>query len=208
MQRLVADLLTLSTLERLPDEGNEECLDVHDMLEALVDEARTLSAERHAISLHLDGPQYLRAVAVEIESAVRNLLTNAIRYTPDGGTIDVTWMLRDDEGWIRVRDTGIGIGVEHLPRIAERFYRVDRGRSRATGGTGLGLAITKRIVMRHQGRLQIDSVAGAGSTFTLRLPAARLAASRPTSGSHAALAAAEAAAPADVSQQGQEDPPA
>src|SRR5690606_35457863 len=116
----------------------------------------------------------VRGIAAELESAVRNLLTNAVRYTPDGGSISIAWLQRDDEGWLSVRDTGIGIAPDHLPRLAERFYRVDRGRSRATGGTGLGLAITRRIMLRHEGTLHIDSEPGKGSTFTLRLPAARL----------------------------------
>ncbi|ODT33558.1 MAG: hypothetical protein ABS55_13080 [Lautropia sp. SCN 70-15] len=114
-------------------------------------------------------------IAGEMESAVRNLLTNAVRYTPEGGSISVSWSVRGDEGWLTVRDTGIGIAPEHLPRLAERFYRVDRGRSRATGGTGLGLAITKRIMLRHQGSLHIASEPGKGSAFSLRIPAARLA---------------------------------
>ena len=114
------------------------------------------------------------AVPAEIESAVRNLVTNAVRYTPDGGVITVSWRARDDEGWLAVHDTGIGISTEHLPRITERFYRVDRSRSRDTGGTGLGLAIVKRIANRHHASLRIDSEPGKGSVFTLRFPARRL----------------------------------
>ncbi|MCM5570567.1 phosphate regulon sensor histidine kinase PhoR [Burkholderiaceae bacterium FT117] len=175
MQRLVEDLLTLSTLEASIDRPpDDETVDVHEMLRALVDEAKVLSNGRHAFELELLGPRRVDGIAAELESAARNLLTNAIRYTPDGGRISVSWSVHDGEGWISVRDTGIGIAPEHLPRIAERFYRVDRGRSRETGGTGLGLAITKRIMLRHQGSLHVASELGKGSTFSLRLPAARL----------------------------------
>src|SRR5690606_24629222 len=130
MQRLVDDLLMLSSLERGVDERNEQPVDLHGLLETQVDDARALSAGRHTIELRIDGPRFVRGIPAELESAVRNLLTNAIRYTPDGGSIDVRWARRDDEGWITVRDTGIGIPPVYLPRIAERFFRVDRGRSR------------------------------------------------------------------------------
>jgi two-component system phosphate regulon sensor histidine kinase PhoR len=174
MQRLVEDLLTLSTLEASIDRPPDEPVDIHELLSGLLDEAKVLSNGRHAFTLSLDGPRRVSGIAAELESAARNLLTNAIRYTPDGGTIAASWSVRSEEGWLSVRDTGIGISPEHLPRIAERFYRVDRGRSRQTGGTGLGLAITKRIMLRHQGSLHIASDPGKGSTFSLRLPAARL----------------------------------
>ena len=174
MQRLVDDLLMLSSLESGADELAEEQVDLHRLLEALLDEARALSRERHQLGLELDGPRRVVAAPGEIESAIRNLLTNAIRYTPDGGRISISWRVQDSEGRISVRDTGIGIAPEHLSRLTERFYRVDRGRSRASGGTGLGLAIVKRIMHRHQGRLEFDSAPGRGSTFTLCLPAARL----------------------------------
>ena len=120
-----------------------------------------------------------------IDSAVRNLLTNAVRYTPDGGTITLSWRLIDAEGIVSVRDTGIGVAAEHIPRLTERFYRVDRGRSRETGGTGLGLAIVKHVAQRHQARLEVESRVGVGSTFALRFPAPRLA---PPSAVAAALA--------------------
>jgi len=174
MGRLVSDLLTLSALERAADRADEAEIDLFGMLRALEDEARALSGQRHGIELSLDGPRRVLAIPAELESAVRNLLTNAVRYTPEGGTITIGWQVRDDEGWISVRDTGIGIAPEHLPRISERFYRVDRSRSRETGGTGLGLAIVKRILLRHQANLKIESEAGRGSTFTIRLPAGRL----------------------------------
>ncbi|HEY0877922.1 MAG TPA: phosphate regulon sensor histidine kinase PhoR [Zeimonas sp.] len=174
MQRLVDDLLTISSLESDMQPLDDEPVDVASLLERLVGEARGLSAGRHDIALVLDGPRRVLASPGELESAVRNLLTNAIRYTPEGGHIVVDWRVQDAEGRISVRDTGIGIAPEHLPRLAERFYRVDRGRSRATGGTGLGLAIIKRIMARHQGQLRFDSAPDRGSTFVLCLPASRL----------------------------------
>ena len=174
MGRLVGDLLLLASLERTVDRLDESPIDLKPLLESLVYEARALSGSRHTIGFEFEGPPRLLAVPAEIESAVRNLLTNAVRYTPDGGTITLSWRARDDEGWLAVRDTGIGISVEHLPRITERFYRVDRSRSRDTGGTGLGLAIVKRIANRHHASLRIDSEPGKGSLFTLRFPARRL----------------------------------
>lgn len=174
MGRLVGDLLLLASLERAADRLDESAIELQPLLESLVYEARALSSGRHDITLEFEGPPRLMAVPAEIESAVRNLVTNAVRYTPDGGAVAVSWRARDDEGWLAVRDTGIGISTEHLPRITERFYRVDRSRSRDTGGTGLGLAIVKRIANRHHASLRIDSEPGKGSVFTLRFPARRL----------------------------------
>lgn len=174
MGRLVGDLLMLASLERSADRLDEAAIELRALLESLVAESKALSASRHSVLLEFDGPPRLLGVPAEIESAVRNLLTNAVRYTPDGGKVTLVWRVRDDEGWLSVRDTGIGIAPEHLPRITERFYRVDRSRSRDTGGTGLGLAIVKRIANRHHASLRIDSEPGQGSTFTLRFPARRL----------------------------------
>lgn len=174
MQRLVDDLLTLSSLENSMAPPEESEVDLHAMAESLAGEARALSQGAHRISVRFEGPVLVWGSAKELESAVRNLLTNAVRYTPEGGRIDVEWRVRDGEGWLTVRDTGIGIAAEHLPRLAERFYRVDRGRSRDSGGTGLGLAITKHVLQRHGGRLHVESRPGTGSAFSLRLPASRL----------------------------------
>jgi two-component system phosphate regulon sensor histidine kinase PhoR len=118
------------------------------------------------------------SVAVETlewAGAMSNLVANAIRYTPNGGSIDVRWrVVYGGRSEFSVRDTGEGIAPEHVPRLTERFYRVDRSRSRETGGTGLGLAIVKHVAQRHGGELRIDSVVGVGSTFTLCLPASRV----------------------------------
>ncbi|MFM8557371.1 MAG: phosphate regulon sensor histidine kinase PhoR [Betaproteobacteria bacterium] len=186
MGRLVGDLLLLSSLERATDRMEESPVELQPLLESLIYEARALSAGRHKISLEFDGPARLLAAPAEIESALRNLITNAVRYTPDGVSITVSWRARDDEGWLAVRDTGIGIAAEHMPRITERFSRVDRSRSRDTGGTGLGLAIVKRIANRHHASLRIDSEPGRGSTFTLRFPARRMVADPPVDATPAA----------------------
>ena len=111
----------------------------------------------------------------ELLSALTNLANNAVRYTPEGGRVTVTWRTREDgSGEIAVRDTGIGVDREHIPRLTERFYRVDGSRSRDTGGTGLGLSIVKHVVQRHGGELEIQSEAGKGSRFSLIFPAARV----------------------------------
>lgn len=197
MGRLVGDLLLLASLERAADRLDESAIELQPLLESLVYEARALSSGRHAISLEFEGPPKLMAVPAEIESAVRNLVTNAVRYTPDGGTVTVSWRVRDDEGWLAVRDTGIGIATEHLPRITERFYRVDRSRSRDTGGTGLGLAIVKRIANRHHASLRIDSEPGKGSVFTIRFPSRRLVADLPAVSADVEAPAGEAAIASD-----------
>jgi two-component system phosphate regulon sensor histidine kinase PhoR len=175
MQRLVEDLLTLATLESTSLPPEHTGVPLEPLLQAVVADVRALSAGRHPIALQVESDAGLRGAPAELDSAVRNLLTNAVRYTPDGGTITVTWRVVDGEGVLSVRDTGIGIAAEHLPRLTERFYRVERGRSRDTGGTGLGLAIVKHVAQRHHARLEIESRVGHGSTFALRFPSARVA---------------------------------
>jgi two-component system phosphate regulon sensor histidine kinase PhoR len=174
MQRLVEDLLTLATLESASQPTDAQTISVEPLLQAMLADVRALSGGRHGFDLKVESKAALRAAPGELDSAVRNLLTNAVRYTPDGGVITVAWKVIDGEGLISVRDTGIGIAPEHVPRLTERFYRIDRGRSRETGGTGLGLAIVKHVAQRHQARLEIASRVGTGSTFTLRFPASRV----------------------------------
>ena len=174
MQRLVEDLLMLSSLENSSTPPDESDVDVVAMLRALAADGRALSQSRHAIELDVRSDARLHAAPVELESAVRNLLTNAIRYTPEGGTITLSWSVDATGGWLSVRDTGIGIAAEHIPRLTERFYRVERGRSRDTGGTGLGLAIVKHIIQRHQARLDIRSKPGEGSIFGIQFPIERV----------------------------------
>jgi two-component system phosphate regulon sensor histidine kinase PhoR len=174
MQSLVTDLLTLSDLETSP---SAELTPVS--MTSLIDTARSqieaLSAGRHHWEWQIESDLNLAGNASELASACSNLLTNAIRYTPDAGNIRVTWQTQTDGcAKFSVADTGIGIASEHLPRLSERFYRVDRGRSRALGGTGLGLAITKHVAMRHDALLDVQSRLGQGSCFSLVFDAARV----------------------------------
>ena len=134
-----------------------------------------LSGGRHQLRVQLDTQVELAGVESELLSAAANLVNNAVRYTPSGGEIDVSWReLGDGSGELCVSDTGLGIAREHLPRLTERFYRVDGSRSRETGGTGLGLSIVKHVMHRHGGELQIESEPGKGSKFRLALPAVRV----------------------------------
>jgi two-component system phosphate regulon sensor histidine kinase PhoR len=175
MHRLVQDLLTLSKLESTQHPPREEFVDVPELAQGLQREAAALSAGRHRIDLELGNRDGLIGSTDELRSAFGNLVTNAVRYTPEGGRIEVAWHRRaDGAGELQVSDTGIGIAREHVPRLTERFYRVDSSRSRETGGTGLGLAIVKHIVQRHGGEIEIQSEPGKGSRFRLVFPAARV----------------------------------
>lgn len=174
MQHLIEDLLTLSVLESTAVAQREEILDLQPLIQGLYQEAEVLSAGRHRLSLKMEGYIQLQANPQELRSALGNLVTNAIRYTPEGGEVSISWIGTAAGGEFAVADTGIGIGPEHLPRLTERFYRVDRGRSRETGGTGLGLAIVKHVLSHHQAQLEIESQPGKGSRFTARFPASRL----------------------------------
>lgn len=174
MQRLVEDLLTLSRLESANDPVRDAPVDMPRLIHELVREALALSGGRHRIVFDADFPSWLLGAEEELRSACGNLISNAVRYTPDAGEIRVAWGRSGDGAVFSVRDTGIGIASQHIPRLTERFYRVDRGRSRETGGTGLGLAIVKHVVNRHQARLEIDSEPGRGSTFSVVFPAERV----------------------------------
>jgi two-component system phosphate regulon sensor histidine kinase PhoR len=175
MQRLIDDLLTLSVLEHAPP-PHAERVPLALLLERVRTETEALSGGKHRISLEIAGEHDLLGAEREIESAFTNLATNAVRYTPAGGEIRLRWKSADGGGEFSVEDSGIGIDPEHLPRLTERFYRVDRGRSRETGGTGLGLSIVKHALARHQATLAIESRPGKGSRFSARFPANRLAA--------------------------------
>jgi two-component system phosphate regulon sensor histidine kinase PhoR len=173
MSRLVEDLLMLSRLEAEATPLADEDIDMPALVAELAAEARALSAGRHQIAFDA-GPMDLRGSRDELRSAFGNLVSNAVRYTPSGGRISLSWRVQEEGAVFEVSDTGIGIAAEHLPRLTERFYRVDRSRSRETGGTGLGLAIVKHVLLRHHGRLQVDSALGQGSRFSAWLPAVRL----------------------------------
>jgi two-component system phosphate regulon sensor histidine kinase PhoR len=152
---------------------------VRSLLAEVAEEARALSAGRHSISLDIEEDAALLGSAAELRSACSNLASNAVRYTPAGGAIRLSWRRAAGGGVIAVEDNGIGIEASHIPRLTERFYRVDRGRSREMGGTGLGLAIVKHVLTRHQAVLEIDSEPGRGSRFLVRFPARRVAAAQP-----------------------------
>jgi two-component system phosphate regulon sensor histidine kinase PhoR len=171
MQRLIEDLLTLSALEAETFAPNDERVEIEPMLNSILTEAQSLSAGKHEISLRIEAPSILAGCSNELRSAFANLAGNAVRYTPTGGQIDLIWRIHEGFGEFIVADTGIGIPVQHLPRLTERFYRVDRSRSRETGGTGLGLAIVKHVLTRHHATLDIESEQGKGSRFTARFPA-------------------------------------
>jgi two-component system phosphate regulon sensor histidine kinase PhoR len=140
----------------------------------IMNEAKGLSNGRHTISLESDPSLALVASSQELHSAFSNLVSNAIRYTPEGGSISLKWEERNHEAVFSVKDTGLGIEQKHIDRLTERFYRIDRSRSRETGGTGLGLSIVKHILSRHQARLEIESEFGKGSTFSAVFPKSRM----------------------------------
>jgi len=174
MQRIVRDLLTLSSLEAAPPPENET-IDMATLLDKLKRDAEALSGGRHTIVLVAEGGD-LRGAEGELVSAMGNLVSNAVRYTPEGGIVTISWRTGAEGGEFAVHDTGIGIDPKHIPRLTERFYRVDRGRSRDTGGTGLGLAIVKHALSRHQATLDITSTPGKGSRFAAKFPPARIVA--------------------------------
>lgn len=175
MQRLIEDLLTLSTLET-DAPPQEETVDVATLLASVREETQALSSGRHELIIENAGPASLLGSSRELHSAFSNLASNAVRYTPGGGRITLRWLAQPGGACFEVEDSGIGIDPRHIPRLTERFYRVDRGRSRESGGTGLGLAIVKHVLERHQATLSIKSRPGAGSTFTAIFPGRRVTA--------------------------------
>ena len=170
MQRLIEDLLTLSALESEALAPNDGRVEIEPMLKSILTDIESLSASQHEIFLSIETPSVLAGCANELRSAFSNLAGNAVRYTPAGGKIDLIWRIDHGVGEFIVTDTGIGIPAQHLPRLTERFYRVDRSRSRETGATGLGLAIVKHVLTRHHATLDIESEPGKGSRFTARFP--------------------------------------
>ena len=185
MQGLVSDLLTLSRLEGSPLPGSTEWTPVAALMGQCEQEANSLASvlgrTTHDLRFEVREPAEIAGSAGELLSAMSNLVSNAIRYTPPGGSVQALWReLPDGRGEFSVRDSGPGIAPEHIPRLTERFYRVDRSRSRETGGTGLGLAIVKHVAQRHAAELRIESTPGAGSTFAIVFPTARVRPVRPT----------------------------
>jgi two-component system phosphate regulon sensor histidine kinase PhoR len=168
MENIIADLLLLSRLES--EEQTEEqmtVVNINELLKNLCQEAESISgAKQHQISLNADAALYIKGSENELKSLFSNLIINAIKYTPAKGCISIQWCKEGAQAVFKVSDTGIGIAEKDIPRITERFYRVDKARSRESGGTGLGLAIVKHVLMRHQAQLKIESKEGEGSTFS------------------------------------------
>ncbi len=176
MQRLVDELLTLSRLESQPEKAPMTKVPMTALMQQLAQMARHLSQDRHeVISGDIPVSDHVLGNESELFSAFGNLVSNAVRYTPEGGKITLSWKIDSGEGIFSVTDTGPGIEAEHLSRLTERFYRVDRARSRETGGTGLGLAIVKQIAIHHDAKLEVSSTPGQGSIFSLRIPRERVA---------------------------------
>jgi two-component system phosphate regulon sensor histidine kinase PhoR len=175
MQALVGDLLTLAQLEGSPRPAADRWISVADLMACARRDAQALSGGRHGIESSGGEDAEIAGSERELQSAAGNLLTNAVRYTPAGGRIQLRWQWRADGGAeLEVTDTGIGIAREHLPRLTERFYRVDGSRSRDTGGTGLGLSIVKHVAQRHGGEIDVQSEPGKGSSFKIVFPALRV----------------------------------
>lgn len=171
MRSIVEDLLTLSRLDMEDGSPRLDPVDVPAELRLIVDEARLLSKGGHELTTDIAPNLLLNGNAAELRSAFSNLVFNAVKHTPQGSRIRIAW--REDKGQpqLVVEDDGEGMAPEHVPRLTERFYRIDKARSRASGGTGLGLAIVKHVLNRYDARLIIESEMGRGSTFTCRFPA-------------------------------------
>ena len=171
MHQLIEDLMLLSNFENNPKSRKQDIVNVPHMLSSLKEQAEILSGERnHSILLEVDPTLDLAGETRELDSIFTNLVVNAVNYTPTGGAIRIRWYEDDKGAHFEVNDTGIGIPPHHVPRLTERFYRVDVGRSRDTGGSGLGLAIVKHAMQRNRGSLRIDSEVGRGSTFICDFP--------------------------------------
>ena len=172
MQSMIDDLLDLSRLQAVEAHDEEEHVDVAAMLLQLKEQAEEISRGNHVLLFDVDSGLALHGIKADLESAFRNLIVNALKYTPDGGRVSISWHDSDEGATLRVTDTGIGIPKREIPRLTERFYRVGSDRSQS-GGTGLGLAIVKHVLNGHQARLVIDSEYGVGSQFTCIFPPQR-----------------------------------
>ena len=174
MRRLIEDLLTLSHIESNTQPPEDNPIDMSSLVNMLLNDAKALSLGKHKITADTTTGLNLCGAVDELQSALGNLVSNAVRYTPQGGEIHIAWRLQNKQAIFSVTDNGIGIEPQHIARLTERFYRVDRGRSRETGGTGLGLSIVKHILTRHQAKLEIRSEMGEGSTFSAIFPKERI----------------------------------
>jgi two-component system phosphate regulon sensor histidine kinase PhoR len=175
MQRLIEDLLRLSSLETAAEQDLKEEVPIPDLLSTIHREAVTLDGEGgHRFVLEIDPTIWLKGSQRDLYSAFSNVIFNAVQHTPGNGTIRIGWRRAGEDALLEVSDSGEGIPSEHIPRLTERFYRVDKSRSRSSGGTGLGLAIVKHALARHDAELEIRSELGTGSTFICRFPPARI----------------------------------
>ncbi len=175
MQNLLNDLLLLAKLEATDYPSDNQPVAVDLLLLSIKNDAQALSAGRnHRIKLETDNQVRLKGSEAELRSAFSNLVFNAVKYSPEDSEIRIRWWTDDQGGHFSVADSGLGIEAKHLPRLTERFYRVDSSRASNTGGTGLGLAIVKHVLLRHRARLDIASVVGKGSTFTCHFPTQQL----------------------------------
>jgi two-component system, OmpR family, phosphate regulon sensor histidine kinase PhoR len=186
MTSIIRDLLELSRLEETDEAVGGEPIDIGALLALLRKDVLARAIHPRDVRVHIDSEERLLGDEPEIHSALSNLVDNAAKYTPAEGSIDMRWWVDEEGGHFAVSDTGMGIPPEHIPRLTERFYRVDPGRSRVTGGSGLGLAIVKHVLQRHEGTLEVQSTLGSGSTFTCHFPAERVITE--TSADHAATA--------------------
>ncbi len=174
MQSLVSDLLTLARLEDSTPPPMDQWIASDEILDHTKNTVQELSAGHHTITIHADAQALIAGNESELISAVANIAVNAVRYTKEGGCIEISFLLVDGEGIFRVKDTGQGIPPQHIKNLTQRFYRIDKSRSRETGGTGLGLSIVKHVLSRHGGHLDIESIEGKGSTFSLFFPSQRI----------------------------------
>lgn len=174
MRLIIEDLLTLSKIESNNEVPETTVIDMQQLLEQIYNEAKALSNGKHTVQLEAEKDLNLKGSVEELLSAFTNLVSNAVRYSPEDGTVTIGWASKNNSAVFSVKDTGIGIEAKHIARLTERFYRVDNSRSRETGGTGLGLAIVKHILTRHKAKLDIKSQVGKGSTFSIVFPSSRM----------------------------------
>jgi two-component system phosphate regulon sensor histidine kinase PhoR len=175
MQTLLNDLLLLAKLEATDYPSGNQPVVVSTLLQTIKNDAQALSGQRNQrITLEIDSTLGLKGSEPELRSAFSNLVFNAVKYTPAEGAIHIRWWSDEQGAHLCVQDSGPGIEAKHLPRLTERFYRVDSSRASNTGGTGLGLAIVKHVLLRHRGTLDISSVLGKGSSFTCHFSPAQV----------------------------------